>query len=476
MGAKLIKDHGGNQDFCIAVLGDLHLDPADMALHEEGRAHIVDLLDKETAAQKHVVSLGDLGAYGIAGTTEVFELSKKYLRGFGQSFDLVTGNHDLEAMDEFDTDVENLQAWMDTFGKDAPSFCTEIAEKVLCVGLSTVRFRDTAYSSHEVFVDDSQIEWFEQVLARHPAEKGWKILVFTHAPIMGSGLRTLQGVHVKNGCAWINHTDERSRGKFIELCDKHSAIKAWFSGHFHLSHDYPESITVGGTHKQAFVQVGVIGEKSQRDGRRQTRVVRGCSEELRVYTVNHHQGGRERLDMVLKFGAPGDDPDVSFPDDHEEWITPATDKWFSARVPEKEDGCFLESFLSANPDESLVTVESKEDTVCWWHMEGGKVLGVHDGTVIEYDADTLSPLGIVVDKDGFMGKELMIASEGDAKGKVAMLVWEGGEGFEQSIIQPNRDGSYWRKFQRNKLQRTREKEREALAKAMLAKKLAAKKQ
>jgi hypothetical protein len=29
------QDHGGNQDFCIAVLGDLHLDPADMALHEE---------------------------------------------------------------------------------------------------------------------------------------------------------------------------------------------------------------------------------------------------------------------------------------------------------------------------------------------------------------------------------------------------------------------------------------------------------
>ena len=38
-------------------------------------------------------------------------------------------------------------------------------------------------------------------------------------------------------------------------------------------------------------QVGVIGEKSQRDGRRQTRVVRGDSEELRVYTVNHHQAG-----------------------------------------------------------------------------------------------------------------------------------------------------------------------------------------
>ena len=33
---------------------------------------------------------------------QVFELSKKYLRGFGQSFDLVTGNHDLEVGHMFD--------------------------------------------------------------------------------------------------------------------------------------------------------------------------------------------------------------------------------------------------------------------------------------------------------------------------------------------------------------------------------------
>mmetsp|Transcript_53029 Transcript_53029/g.120929 ORF Transcript_53029/g.120929 Transcript_53029/m.120929 type:complete len:484 (+) Transcript_53029:2-1453(+) len=472
MSGKLIKDHAGNEEFCVAVLGDLHLDPTDMGLHEEGRAQIKALLDKEVTAQRHVVSLGDLGAYGIAGTTPVFELSKKYLRGFGQSFDLVTGNHDLEGMDEFDTDAENLQAWMDTFGRDSPSFCTEIAHKILCVGLSTVRFRDTEYSSHEVFVDDKQIAWFQEVLERHPASKGWKILVFTHAPIMGSGLRTLQGVHVKNGCAWINHTDERTRGRFIELCNKHSAIKAWFSGHFHLSHDYPESITVGGEHHQAFVQVGVIGEKSQRDGRRQTRMVRGNAEGLKVYTVNHHQDGRERLDMELKFGEPGDDPQVTFPDDHEEWITPDTDKWFSARIPLLDDGCFIESFLNQNPEaDGVVTVSGNKDKVCWWHMDDGKVLGVHDGTVIEYDPTTLSPLGIVVDEEAFEGKELMIASApvGESvAGKAAMLVWEGDGGLEQSVIQPNPDGSYWRKFQRNKLQRTREKERDAFAKAALA--------
>lgn len=36
----------GNQDlvpdFCLTVLGDLHLDRKDMELHEEGRQHVID--------------------------------------------------------------------------------------------------------------------------------------------------------------------------------------------------------------------------------------------------------------------------------------------------------------------------------------------------------------------------------------------------------------------------------------------------
>jgi hypothetical protein len=39
---------------------------------------------------------------------------------------LVTGNHDLEGMDEFGTDEENLQAWMDHFGLGSPSFCHQV--------------------------------------------------------------------------------------------------------------------------------------------------------------------------------------------------------------------------------------------------------------------------------------------------------------------------------------------------------------
>jgi hypothetical protein len=56
-----------------------------------------------------------------------------------------------------------------------------------------------------------------------------------------------------------------------------------------------------------------------------------------------------------------------------------SDKWFSARVPQKEDGCFLEAHGGA--EEDVLTVERKDDVVCWWHMKDGRVLGVHDGQV-----------------------------------------------------------------------------------------------
>lgn len=234
------------------------------------------------------------------------------------------------------------------FEKKAPQFCTEVADKTLCVGLSTVRFRSAQWSSHEVYVDSQQIKWFESVLEAHPASEGWNVIVFTHAPIMGCNLRALQDVHIKNGCAWINHTDEKTRAIFIELCEKHPCIKAWFSGHFHLSHDYKEAITTGGS-GQAFCQVGVIGEKSQRDGRRQSRLVRGDEKGLKIFTVNHHLGGTERLDMEIVYAPNGGEPSFVVPEDHEDWIKPGKDKWFSARVPEADDGCFLENFYDENP-------------------------------------------------------------------------------------------------------------------------------
>ena len=47
------------------------------------------------------------------------------------------------------------------------------------------------------------MEWFRALLEMN---RNRPTVVFTHAPVMGCGLRVLQEVHVKNRCAWLNHS------------------------------------------------------------------------------------------------------------------------------------------------------------------------------------------------------------------------------------------------------------------------------
>jgi hypothetical protein len=294
----------------------------------------------------HAVSLGDLGRkdirheQGDPGTTKSFQDAKAYLDGYTLPYELVTGNHDLEGLDEFDTDEENLKGWMKCFGKSTPQFCQQIGEKTLLLGISTIRFREAPFSSHEVFIDDEQVEWFVRTVEAHPAEEGWKIIVFSHAPPIGSGLRVLQNVHVTNGCAWLNHCSN-NRKIFLKTVQNNPQIRLWFSGHFHLSHDFQDSIsTVGAC---TFVQVGVMGPTSSRDGRRQTRLVQGCRHRMKIYTVNHHKRSAEtgkahvRLDADINL-VTGDVRLTSGIEDFDH------DEWFQAYVPRAEDGYVIICF------------------------------------------------------------------------------------------------------------------------------------
>ena len=45
-------------------------------------------------------------------------------------------------------------------------------------------------------------------------------------------------------------------------------------------------------------------------------------------------------------------------------------------------------------------------------MADGAVLGVHEGQVVEYDADTLLPLGIVVSKKQLKNREVLVVKKG----------------------------------------------------------------
>ena len=160
-------------------------------------------------------------------------------------------------------------------------------------------------------IDEEQLKWFEQFLIDHPADKGYKIFVFTHAPPNGSGLRILQENHVVNGCCWLNHSDELQCRKFIELVREHRSIKGWFSGHFHLGQDYQDSMSFPtidpseGPYPNrgscVFAQTSVMRGGTSRDGRQQSRLLRGNKDGFEILTIDHQQDGKVRLDATITF-------------------------------------------------------------------------------------------------------------------------------------------------------------------------------
>jgi hypothetical protein len=94
-------------EFCVAILGDLHIDPRVMEDYETGRDQWLNIIDdaknKLDDGNVPLVSLGDLGESKsvrpeetselFAGTTECHELASDFLTGFGVPYELVGGNH-----------------------------------------------------------------------------------------------------------------------------------------------------------------------------------------------------------------------------------------------------------------------------------------------------------------------------------------------------------------------------------------------
>ena len=201
-------DKGGfdESSFCIGILGDLHIDPRKMEDYQVGKDHWQPIFNaaKKAHGNTALISLGDLGESKncdhneenpselFAGTTICHEMAAEYLSSFGVPYEVIGGNHDLEGIDEFTTDEANLEVFMKLHGKPTAQFVREIADKTILIGLGSTVFREAPYTSHEVIIDQGQIDWFENYLKEHPADDGWKIFVFTHAPPNGSGLRVIQ--------------------------------------------------------------------------------------------------------------------------------------------------------------------------------------------------------------------------------------------------------------------------------------------
>eukprot|EP01026_Neomeris_dumetosa_P064974 TRINITY_DN6220_c0_g1_i9.p1 TRINITY_DN6220_c0_g1~~TRINITY_DN6220_c0_g1_i9.p1 ORF type:complete len:477 (+),score=54.31 TRINITY_DN6220_c0_g1_i9:74-1504(+) len=415
----------------MAILGDLHLSKQEMSTFYDARDQINQGFQssKQAGYQPQVLQLGDLGAYEAKpGSIECFALAQEYLKGFEAPTKLITGNHDLEG-EEFMTDEANLEAWQKAFQQN--HYWAMDYGSCVAIGLSTTKFRSNTYSVHEVHISQSQLEWFEEILDKYTDKP---IIVFTHAPPLGCGLRVINKVHVKNRCAWLNHSGRPEI--FMDIVTQHPNIKLWFSGHFHLSHNYADSISfVNGT---LFVQTGVIGACSK-DGFSQSRLLRIMQEGYELFTRDHEDGSL-RLDVKS-----------SWDDSQPQIVTPEEELVCD---PEAGYVCGFNSCSLLEPP-----------NVTWLNTGTKYQLALQSNMLIEYDMRTFSPVGaacldvgerdvVLVDSEGLIvdslkssGEEVVAVELRTSSGEVERIE-RNNEGAFYKIYQPNK----WIKKQAQKLQ------------------------
>lgn len=86
------------------------------------------------------------------------------------------------------------------------------------------------------------------------------------------------------------------------------------------------------------------------------------------------------------------------------------DNYFKVYQPQIND----HGYICAEDEElCLLTPDPiTKDTVAWWRLSCGRVLGVVNGMMLEFDKSTLAPLGLVVSGDELLGKQVAIVDSG----------------------------------------------------------------
>lgn len=344
----------------LAIVGDLHYE---MDQHEILQRAKKQLIHLEPDA---VVSLGDQGGYSHCGTRLSFEEGYRFFSGFDVPILPLIGNHDMEGR-EFSQDKDAVAAWCEVFEQERPYRHMDWGTAV-GISLSQTSFRNNPGSHHDVQIDDEQFNWFARILADFPDRP---IFVFSHAPILGSGVRILQDLHLKGPNAYLNHYTHPER--FMQLVQANSQIKLWFSGHNHLGHDYDDTISQVG--HCTFVHGGVIGNHS-RDGRRHTRFLTFDAAGFDLHTVNHLDG-QIRLDAKMNYAA-----NQLYRLHHYPQAAPELERFFPPPP-----------FPNGN---GRLTI-------------GNSVFAIHRQMLVEYDREMAAPVGIVAENLGNVDLE----AEGD---------------------------------------------------------------
>lgn len=206
-------------------------------------------------------------------------------------------------------------------------------------------------------------------------------------------------------------------------------LKLWFSGHFHLSQDYADSLNVCG--ECTFVQVGVIGSSASRDGRSHSRLLRADAQGFKLYTVDHNRGGALRLDMARSYVSVGEACPLVWPPAQHQALT----SWPGSEWMHALDSCELSG-------------GGRRD----WLTTGNGELTVQEGALVEYCSLSRAPLGVVVKKVLPGSRVQLVGQNGErAEGMSAVAVEVRGEGGELlERVDRGASGRFHQVFQQNK--------------------------
>lgn len=259
----------------IAVIGDFHIQPHEL--------HITEAAMEDIAACKPdlVVPLGDFGSNDVIGGTEGLYQANRYLREIGAPLRPILGNHDLQRESGPGTQPKGTVegAFLGLYGLDSAYGVIELEHVRLFFISTEPQPPESCYQIQECYVTDTQFDWFKQALADRP---GVPCIVFSHAPPIGSGLRTVPHVHVRATNAYLDQNHDPYR--WLELIRSTPEIVVWLSAHYHLGHGHPDSSTE--KYGTRFFTTGVHASVT-RDGQRQSRLIELEDDRIRIYTVDH---------------------------------------------------------------------------------------------------------------------------------------------------------------------------------------------
>lgn len=258
----------------IAVLGDFHLDPANPTITE------MAMEDIRNSRPDLVVALGDFGADSVIGTPGGIAQSAAFLKKIGAPVRPILGNHDLQVESAGQAPHGGMeQALRTTFGLENSAGFMEFETFRLLFITTEAHPADICWQVQECYVSEAQFQGIQEGLSKRP---GVPVIVFSHAPPLGCGLRTVHKIHVRSTNAYLdqNHDPFRIQALYRENPD----IVLWFSGHYHLGHHHHDSRTnrygVCFFHTQVHTRFG-------RDGTRQSRIIDIAPDQTSISTLDH---------------------------------------------------------------------------------------------------------------------------------------------------------------------------------------------